>query len=181
METWAKWLRLETLGDPELEALVELCRQFARGIVDGKPPFWLSLLGKSGTGKSHCARMLWNKLNARFSSQHTRYVPRFVYWPKFIEDLRERIRTNEGIGEYLDMSSWPFLCIDDALAERDTTAFSADKLNTLLGTRVGKWTMLTGNLNLTQISQIDDRIASRIVREPGNLFIEMTTLDYGVR
>jgi len=56
-----------------------------------------------------------------------------------------------------------------------------DKLNTLAGARVGKWTALTGNLDLAAISKLDDRIASRIVREPGNLFIEMTTQDYGVR
>src|SRR5688572_26763032 len=60
METWARWLDLETFNDPELEELVRLCRQFARGIVDGKPPFWLSLLGKSGTGKTHCATRLWS-------------------------------------------------------------------------------------------------------------------------
>ena len=149
--------------------------------MDGKPPFWLSLLGKSDTGKSHCAQVLWNKLNGRFSTEHTRYVPRSIYWPKFMEDLRERIRTNDGIGEYLDMSRWPLVLVDDALTERDTTAFTADKLNTLLGTRVGKWTILTANLNLSQISQIDDRIASRIIREPGNLFIEMTTIGHAFR
>ncbi len=181
METLAKWLELRTFDDPEIEELARLSWRFARALVDGKPPFWLSLLGKSGTGKTHCAKRLWRKLRDQLSWNHTRYVPRFIYWPEFMEELRERIRTNAGIGEFLDMARWPLVCIDDALAERDTTAFSVDKLNTLLGTRVGKWTMLTGNLDLTAISKIEDRIASRIVREPGNLFIEMRTEDYGVR
>ena len=161
--------------------MVQLCRQFARGIVDQKPPFWLALLGKSGTGKSHSAEVMWRKLNDKLPSRNTLYFPRLIYWPQFVEDLRERIRTNAGIGEFLDMARWPLLVIDDAFAERDTTAFSIDKLNTLAGARVGKWTMLTGNLDLAAISKLDDRIASRIVREPGNLFIEMTTEDYGVR
>jgi DNA replication protein DnaC len=181
METLAKWLGLETFGDPEIEELARLCWRFARALSGGQPPFWLTLLGKSGTGKTHCAKRLWEKLHFRFSTTHTRYPPRFIYWPRFIEELRERIRENVGVGEFLDMGRWPLLVIDDAMAERDTTGFSADKLNTLLGTRIGKWTILTGNLGLADISKIDDRIASRIVRGLGNLVIEMKTEDFGVR
>lgn len=82
----------------------------------------------------------------------------------------------------LDMGKkWPLLVLDDVGAERDSTGFVSDKLSMLLGMRVGKWTVITSNLDLAGLSKIDDRIASRIVREPGNSFIEMTTEDYGLR
>lgn len=76
---------------------------------------------------------------------------------------------------------WPLLVVDDIGAERDTTGFAAEKLNTLLGARVGKWTVITSNLYLEQLGGIDPRISDRIIREPGNQYIELTTTSYAVR
>lgn len=99
-----------------------------------------------------------------------------VYWPAMIRDLRAGERYNE----LREMSSWPVLMLDDIGAERDTTGFAAEQLNTLLGCRVGKWTILTSNLNLEQLGAIDPRIPDRIIREPGNEFIEVDTISHGV-
>jgi DNA replication protein DnaC len=82
----------------------------------------------------------------------------------------------------LDMGSWPLLVIDDIGAERDQTGFASEKLNMLLGMRVGKWTVITSNLLLKALSKVDDRIASRMFRERGNLVIEIqATKDFGER
>jgi hypothetical protein len=52
----------------------------------------------------------------------------------------------------------------------------------LLGMRVGKWTVITSNLLLKALSKVDDRIASRMFRERGNLVIEIqATKDFGER
>jgi DNA replication protein DnaC len=75
---------------------------------------------------------------------------------------------------------WPVLFLDDIGAERDTTGFAAEQLNTLLGRRVGKWTILTSNLALDGIAGIDPRIADRIIRQP-NLYLEVETLSYSLR
>lgn len=150
------------------------------GVTDQVRPFWLSVLGKSGTGKTHCAKQLWG-LASRLFFSGAKYMERFIYWPTFVEELREKIRESVGMGELLDMAKWPLLVLDDIGSDRDPSGFATDKLNTLLNMRVGKWTVITSNLDLAGLSKIDDRIASRIVREPGNLVIQMTTQDYGLR
>ena len=181
IKVWAKWLRLETFGEPGLELLVRRCAEFAGPLAKGQQPRWLSILGKSGTGKTHCAKRLWS-LHEKFSWSHTRYVGEVIYWPKVIAQLREAVREGAGTGRLLDMGNWPLLVLDDVGAERDSTGFAAEQLNLLLGMRVGKWTVITSNLLLEGLSAIDDRIASRIVREQGNLVIEMkNTRDFGAR
>jgi DNA replication protein DnaC len=178
---WAKWLKVETFGEPGLENLVNCCADFARGVVHKRTPFWLSILGASGTGKTHCATQLW-ELQDKLDWGHTRYIGHVIYWPKFVEQLRELVREGYGTSKVIDMGTWPLLVLDDVGAERDASGFAAEKLNLLLGMRVGRWTVITSNLTLKGISKIDDRIASRMVREPGNLVIEMTnTKDYGER
>lgn len=149
----------------------------------GRKPFWNSMLGKSGTGKTHCATRLWQALGGTLNWNSTKYLPRLIYWPDFVDELRDRNR-DSGLSNYNmmnDMGNWPFLVLDDIGSERDTTGFASEKLLTLLNRRVGKWTILTSNLDLAGLSKIDDRIASRIVREPGNLWIELDTVDYGLR
>jgi DNA replication protein DnaC len=178
---WAKWLRLETFGEPGLESLVERCALFASALAQGERPRWLSILGKSGTGKSHCAERLWS-LRQRLDWSLTRYTGRLVYWPQFVEELRESVREGTGMANLLDMGSWPLLVIDDIGAERDQTGFASEKLNMLLGMRVGKWTVITSNLLLKALSKVDDRIASLMFRERGNLVIEIqATKDFGER
>lgn len=178
---WARWLRLEMFGDPELEQLCRYTGRFVQAMKERKKPRWLSLLGKSGTGKTHVAQRIWDSCWRRFDWSRVGYNDRIVYWPEFVEEMRDSVRQGLGTPMLLDMGKWPLLVIDDIGAELDRTGFASEKLNTLLGMRVGKWTVLTSNLNLEGLSRIDDRIASRIIREPGNLFIEMTTKDYGLR
>lgn len=182
IETWAKWLEVNTYGEKELETLVRYCATFARGVVNNhRPPFWLSILGKSGTGKTHCAHRLW-ELQDKLDWSRTSYIGHKIYWPGFVEQMRELIREGFGTSKLIDIAKWPLLILDDVGAERDASGFATEKLNMLLGSRVGKWTVITSNLTLQGLSLIDKRIASRIVREPGNLVIEMEkTKDYGLR
>lgn len=179
-QAWEKWFNFQTFADPQLERLVDLGRQFASAVRDVRKPFWFTIVGKSGCGKTHIAKRL-SGLGQRFDWSHTRYATHIIYWPEFIEELRERVRLTLGMEKFHDVANWPFLVLDDIGAERDPSGFAVDKLNTLLNIRVGRWTVITSNLNLEGLSKLDDRIASRIVREPGNLWIEMDTLDYGLR
>lgn len=104
-----------------------------------------------------------------------------IFWPEYIERLRDGMKDGNGLKYFLDMIRWPFAVLDDIGAGRDATGFASDKLNTLLAGRVGKWTIITSNLSLDGIAQIDTRIASRIIREPGNLYIDLDVKDYGLR
>ena len=78
------------------------------------------------------------------------------------------------------MWDWPYLFLDDVGAERDTTGFASEQLCTLLGTREGKWTMITSNLSVAEFASLDTRIASRMFRG-GSKAIEIDAKDYSTR
>lgn len=181
IEGWAEFLNFQTFDDPQLKKLVECCALWALRVKHGLGKSWITLMGASGTGKTHCAGRLYRWAHKRCPRQYDPYEIQFsesrVYWPGFIEQLRN----GDGYDQLIDMRQWPVLFLDDIGAERDTTGYAAERLNTLLGTRVGKWTIITSNLNLEQLAKIDGRISDRIIREPGNVFIELDTVSYGIR
>ena len=154
---------------------MDTCAEFAIAFRDGHAPRWVSLLGVTGTGKTHCARRLWNHLSAMTDWRTTEFIRQEIYWPKFVSELR----SGDAFDRYRDMMAWPVLFLDDVGAERDTTGFASEQLNTLLGCRADKWTILTSNLGLGQIGKIDPRIADRIIRHP-NHFIEVNTVSHAI-
>lgn len=164
--------------------MVERIGRFVRRYKDKQRPAWLSLLGTTGVGKTHCAQRVYQRIyngTRNWSPYHVydgpKYQERQIYWPALVRDLRSGNRYEE----LADMADWPVLFLDDIGAERDTTGFAAEQLNTLLGERVNRWTILTSNLDLEQLAKIDPRIADRIVREPGNEVIEVDTVSYARR
>lgn len=78
------------------------------------------------------------------------------------------------------MWNWSVLFVDDIGADRDTTGFATEQLNTLLGSRIDKWTILTSNLMLENLAQVEPRIADRCIRKP-NIFIEVKTISHALR
>ena len=174
---WAGWLKFQTLDDPDLEALAGCCARWVRRMKDDQGASWLSLLGKTGTGKTHCASRCWKWASGRFDWQRCEFVHAQIYWPEFVSDLRAGIAWDR----LRDMTGWPVLFLDDIGAERDTSGFASEQLNMLLGCRVGKWTILSSNLGLDQIGAMEPRIADRIIREPGNEFHEVTADSYALR
>lgn len=169
-------MKFQTHDDAQLEAMVEACRVFALSFKRGLVPRWLSLLGNSGTGKTHCGRRLWNHLSSRLNWGSAEFIHSEIYWPKFVSELR----SGNSFSQYRDMMKWPVLFLDDIGAERDTTGFAAEQLNALIGSRENKWTIITSNLNLEQLAKIDPRIADRIIRSP-NPFAEIETKSHAVR
>lgn len=142
-----------------------------------QPPRWLSLLGPSGTGKTHCAKLLF-RLCEGWKSVYGEcdFFPQFINWPSLVDDLRSLAR----YPEVQDMAKWPFLFLDDILAERDQTGFAIDKLNTLLGCRHNKWTVLTSNLRYGEIAERETRIADRMCRDSG-IVCNVTAPSYALR
>lgn len=172
---WAEWLKLKTKDDPQLESLVDTCAEFAIAFRDGLPPRWISILGNTNNGKTHCGRRLWNHLSARVDWHNAQFNHHEIYWPKFVSELR----AGDVFDKYRDLMNWPVLFLDDIGAERDTTGFASEQLNTLIGCRADKWTILTSNLFLEQLAKIDPRIADRIIRQP-NHFIEVNTVSHAI-
>jgi DNA replication protein DnaC len=157
--------------------MVEACARFCLRTKGAAIPSWLTLLGDTGTGKTHCADAVWRKRHGKFDWRNCDWSPHKIYWPAFVLSLR----SGEAYSKVSDMARWPMLYLDDICAERDTTGFAAEQLCTLLGQRQSKWTIITSNRTVAQIAEMDVRLADRIVREPGNELVEVNTVSYAMR
>ena len=169
--------RWQTHGDACLASVLAACAAFRSGVLSQHPPQWLTLLGPSGSGKSHMASAVWAEIRRHMEWNPTEieYVPSLTYWPRMVDALRD----GNAWGLYRDMARWPYLVLDDVAAERDPSGFSSDKLSTLLGCRERRWTVITSNLFLEDIARIDNRIASRMARN--GAVLEITAGDYHAR
>jgi DNA replication protein DnaC len=173
---WAEVFGFNTCGDKQLEGMLQAAIAFRQAFIDKLAPRWLTFLGNSGTGKTYLGRALWHRLKACANWTACDYQASAIYWPDFVQDLR----MGESFGRRNDMKRWPVLFLDDVGAERDKSGFAAEELNTLLGCRVGRWTIITANLSLERLSQIDGRISSRVIRDH-NILVEVDTMDYALR
>lgn len=105
------------------------------------------------------------------------YAGNFVSWPQLADELQG----GGGTGWVDEMKMTKFLFIDDIGQVLDKTGFITSKLSSLLAQRVGKWTFLTTNLTVQQISEkLDTRIASRLIRD-GSQVVEVDTEDWNLR
>lgn len=175
LKQWAEWFGLKLL-DEEVERMVRVSAEWGSDVRDGEQPKWLSLLGSSGTGKTHIAKCFWNWLKKKPDfDDKAEYVPQWIYWPKLVEDLR----SGNAYNRYRDMMRWKYLVLDEICAENQTE-FSTEKLHNLLGSRVGRWTIVTSNKRAVDIATLDRRIASRMARG-GSYVVDIRTKDYSLR
>src|SRR3990167_1353864 len=171
-EVWAQWLRIELCGDPELEKMAVACGEWCKAFSSRLEPRWLCLIGICGTGKTHCAKRIWDWAEQKRDWSRTDYIGDVVYWPDFVQKLR----AGNAFSMRDDMKRWPVLVLDD-ISSSSETEFSFDELNTLLGCRAGKWTIITSNISLPELAQKDTRVVSRIVRSE-NIVVQVETTDY---
>lgn len=173
---FAEWLGFNTFSEPALEYLLTCCQEWVNAMRENKEPRWLSIIGSSGTGKTHCAVRMWNWAYKRFDWSRSSFQPRSIYWPDFVQ----RLRAGERFDMRTDMKSWPVLFLDDIGAERDPSGFASEELNTLLGCRMGRWTIITSNKDFEALSAVDGRISSRLIRGD-NICVGVKTKDYAER
>jgi DNA replication protein DnaC len=173
---FAEWLRIVTFGDPELEKVVQGCWEWTQAFSQKLPARWISLVGASGTGKTHCAERLWNWSFTRSNFGAAEYVPHKIVWPSFVQ----RLRAGHAYEMRDDFKRWPVLFLDDVGSERDTTGFATEELVTLLLSRMNRWTIITSNKTPEGLRAIDERIYSRMIRGQ-NICIGINTKDFSDR
>jgi len=172
---WAKWFKVDPV-DEDVERMIVAASQWALSVEHQDRPRWLSLLGNSGVGKTHVARRLWDWIRTRPNwDNKAQYSPQWIYWPQYIEELRDR----GNYEKFRDMARWPYLVLDDVLAERQSD-WSTEKLHNLLGARDKRWTIITSNKSAGEIAQVDVRIASRLARN-GSKVVYLKSKDYNFR
>lgn len=176
-----------TLNDPNLKQMLDGAKRFCADMMRGENPHWLSFLGSTGAGKTHLAkqinsfflRHLEGRLIPNQNLTRTQHRMRggFVSWRRQSERLRN--------GDYDAMRGIRedyFVVLDDIGSEyKAKSDFITAKLDEIIDSRLGKWTVITANLSLEQISEhLDVRIASRLLRG-GSEVIDVDVPDYNLR
>ena len=170
------WLAFDTMNDSELVKVATAAQEWASAFKSKQHPRWLSIIGKSGTGKTHICKRLWNYAKAKSDWSKCDYFSKVIFWPDFVQQLR----AGHAYEMRNEMKRWPVLFLDDIGAERDPSGFAAEEINTLLGCRMDKWTLLTSNKDADAIKAIDGRIFSRMIRGL-NICVGVKAVDYATR
>jgi chromosomal replication initiation ATPase DnaA len=165
----------------QLIAMMQAAWHFLEDFRDGKQPRWLSLLGSSGSGKTHLAKTVWkiyrhdrNLFRASVENGEIVYPGEWCDWPRLAGDLQ----SNSGYSELEELASAKLIIVDEIGADRDKHGHVRDCLARLLSTRVGKWTLITSNMSLTAIrDKMDSRIASRMLRD-GSVVVDVEVPDF---
>ena len=177
----------ETFGEPKLQEMITAAGCFlnavaAHGSLSGR---WLTLTGRSGTGKTHLASKIAKIVKRRrvderiiTPSRWTFFRARTLKWGSFVDAL---MAGEWGIVRELSEVDFLFLdeIGDEAVGTREI-AFS--KFGRVCDARLGKWTVFTSNLGLEHIAKIDARISSRMLRQ-GNVVVDVggNVSDYALR
>lgn len=155
------------------------------GALNFTRPYWLTMAGPSGVGKSHLARKIYRQwmIENRFhtvvrDSRVLGNTGSFRDWRKLVAQVRG------GDFDLVDdlCEEW-FLVLDDIGTEQDNSGFILSVLDRIINARIGKWTVITTNFNVRQVAErLDARIASRMLRG-GGVVVEVpeNTMDFAMR
>jgi DNA replication protein DnaC len=180
----------KTFNEPVLEKALLLSANFVIRILVS--PYerggMLSLLGISGVGKTMLCDCVWSALRVNKWGVSDA-VPETVRGGSLVKFECRKFDMRK-VSDKLKSGDWsiveaieepPFVILDDVGADYDPNKIAASKVDRVLRSRIGKWTMLTSNLLLNDINlNLDARIASFIIRDE-NQFVEIKTIDYGRR
>lgn len=148
----------------------------------GSTPRWLTITGLAGTGKTMLARQIMEQAQ-RINPGRAGiwYGPRRRPGCVWLNetDFADAIMADTRLPEYL--ADDYLVVLDDLGSARERFDRVADALYRLANARIGRWTVITSNLNLREIGQrVDERVASRIIRD-SNRGVRITAPDYALR
>jgi DNA replication protein DnaC len=160
---------------PALKPVLPAVKQFCVDAMSRHEPYWLSILGPSGIGKTYILR------------QATRFLERYdEFWrQKTATGFRtpsvahvEPLRDLEDYGAIKHFAGFDLLYVEDigagaAMGQKGSGAVMRDRIASLLQQRTRSWTLICANLGREEIAdKIDARIASRLKRD-GSVMIEL--------
>lgn len=152
----------------------EAVKGWLRAMKLAIPPYSLTLMGKSGCGKTHLIRNAVAYLNA------AKYTCAYYSWPTLLQYLREdEQHTLESL------KGFKALALDDIGAENTsgkyTRGLSADLLCRIVELRLGKWTLYASGYTMKGIADTyNTRVASRLIRNGGRIQDMSAAQDYSL-
>ena len=172
------------------------CESFVAAMEVDCDPYWLTLTGVTGCGKTYLLRQVFREAK-RINPGNPANTP---IWPPDWETNGARSHDASRPGCFLyDEGGFAsrmrngaydlprahyddfFVGFDEVGVTRDPTNFISEAVGTLCDVRLRRWTMFCTNLSLQEISErMDARIASRMIRS-GNKVIEINAGDYALR
>ena len=181
--------------EPTLKAARDACSRFVADMESGGMPYWLTLQGVNGCGKTFLMRQVFaeakrinpgNPLNNAiwppnwdsFNGGVNVYTDARPYCLLYDEGgMASRMR-NGDFDLPKNLRSDYFVALDEIGATRDPTNFVSGSVCELVENRIGRWSMFATNLTLAEIAErMDARISSRLIRD-GNKFIAIKARDY---
>jgi DNA replication protein DnaC len=156
----------QTFGDPVLVKMLNEATEYAASYKNGGGG-WLSFVGSSGTGKTYLATQLCRHLGGTVKR-----------WPKFMAKMRTGTYEVYDSVQYLANLDG-VLMLDEIGVGNDAKTFGLDLLMQLLESRRTRPTLLTSNLTIGGLTQLDARITSRLFRHGKVLVCD--TKDFAVR
>lgn len=181
--------RWKTLNNASLIKAQAMANQFLSDIARDffGEGHCLSIVGKSGIGKTFLAKLILEALGHDAWHVCRRIKPifngnaivhpeaRFFDWRR----VSDKLKAGEwGIVEAIE--ECPLVVLDDIGADHDPSGIATSKVDRILRSRSRKWTIITCNLNLEQIAdRMDTRITSFLIRDE-NKVIEIEADDYAL-
>jgi DNA replication protein DnaC len=156
----------------------------------GAMPYWLTLTGPFGCGKTMLARQVFDRAAATCNpGRHSLWIagrgvrhednrrPRCCWFTA--DSFVQAMGQDWGLPEYLRADY--LVAIDDLGRAKDTAAGTfTDGLCRLADNRMGRWTLWTTNLSYAELgARLDARIASRLIRDE-NKVARITAKDYAL-
>ena len=171
VEWYRQFLGFDTCGDSALEDALVATAAFIISMVhhDHRARYWLTLAGPCGVGKTHLAKAV-AKTHQSVSHKPSKYI-------RWIDALNYMRDGHHGYAS--ELAREHLLVIDDIGAEHGSE-YGIGKLLEILDKRMGKWTFITSNLTMERFAELDNRIASRLIRDH-NRVLSIVTTDYALR
>jgi len=176
--------------DPSLKDALDKVKKFVADIKahpfrDG---YCLTLAGKSGTGKTMLTEIALAKLGLNGWGYCDTIKPiitngRLIKFTAAMFNIR---KVSDGFkdgryGVVEVMEEQSLRVMDDVGADHDPSRVTASKIDRVLRSSRGKWSLVTVNLSLKEIAeQIDARIADFLIRDD-NKFVEIKSDSFALR